>query len=369
MRLFLIILTTALLTVVNFCATAAATELTRLPHVMPASEPAVFLAMNLEATARPLPEVYKNLTPPPFSIELMPKSERMTQLETILPDGTTSVSEAVEEEIWERPVDARNGFFQELDFSAAWLPRWQGEKNFGWADLSVDGSFVLPLPSRRHPLMIKPGFTVHYLDADRNLDLPRRLYNAYCQFRWLHKINPRWSADLSVTPMVSSDFEQDQSEAFRFTGHGGAMFEWTDRFDLLLGVAYLNSDLIRMLPFVGFVWKPNDETEIMATIPRPSFGRRVYWFGNITEECQDWVYLAGELGTGTWAIKRPETGIEDVISYLDYRLVLGLERRVLFGLDYGVELAWVFGRELEGENSIPEIRPADTLMVRFSTNY
>ncbi len=346
---------------------AFGSELVRLPSVMPPSQPTVLLASNPETTVEPLPNVYRTLPPPEVSVQLVESPPSPNQTTVTLEDGQSTVT--VKEEIWERPVDARNGFFQQLNFSAAWLPSGRGANDFGFTDLQLRGAFVLPFPTRRHPLMLRPGFTVHYLDGPQSDDLPPRLYDAYCQFRWLHKINPRWTADLSITPTVSSDFEQEQADALRWTGHGAAMFEWTDTFDLAMGVAYLDSDIINILPFVGFIWKPSDDLEIQAMMPRPSIARRIYWHGALGDEVQDWLYIAGELGSGKWAIKRPETGINDVISYIDYRLVLGLERRALFQLDYRVELAYVFGRKLESEVGFPDIEPNDTLMLRIATTY
>jgi hypothetical protein len=103
-------------------------------------------------------------------------------------------------------------------------------------------------------------------------------------------------------------------------------------------------------------------------VPRPKIARRVYWHGAMTEDVQDWVYLAGELGGGSWAIRRADHS-NDVITYSDLRLILGLERRVLYGLDYYFELAYVFNRKLEYESSTPRLLPPETFMLRAGMTY
>jgi len=274
----------------------------------------------------------------------------------------------IEENIWDRPIDARNGFFQTLYFDNEWLRCGSSPQDFGEYQAEVRGTFALPLPNRRHPLLMTPGFAVHYLDGPRAAELPPRLYDAYLQFRWLHKLSPRWSADLSVTPGVYSDFEQGTDEALRISGHFGAMWDWTPTTKIALGVAYLDRQDYRLIPFAGVIWEPSPEMLFELMVPRPRIARRVYWFGEFADETQDWIYVAGELGGGSWAILRTD-GENDVVTYSDLRLSLGLERRVLFGVDYYVEAAYVFARKLKYERPAPELVPSDTLMIRAGLVY
>ena len=276
------------------------------------------------------------------------------------PEATTrfelSTEEKEEENIWDRPIDARNGFFQSLDFDNTWLRAGAGPYDLGEYQAEIRGTFALPLPTRRHPLMMMPGFAVHYLEGPKGADVPPRLFDTYVQFRWLHKLSTRWSADLSVTPGVYSDFEQDSDEALRISGHFGAMWDWTPTTKIALGVAYLDRRDYRVLPFAGIIWEPSPEVLVELMVPRPRIARRVYWFGSWADDVEDWLYLAGELGGGTWAIRRTD-GMNDVLTYSDLRVILGLERRVLFGMDYRLEVAYVFARKLKYESPEPRPRP------------
>jgi hypothetical protein len=103
-------------------------------------------------------------------------------------------------------------------------------------------------------------------------------------------------------------------------------------------------------------------------VPRPRIARRVYWFGSWGDDVEDWLYLAGEIGGGTWAMRRTD-GANDVLTYSDLRVILGLERRVLFGIDYRLEAAYVFARKLKYESSGPDLVPSDTLMLRAGLTY
>jgi hypothetical protein len=215
---------------------------------------------------------------------------------------------------------------------------------------------------------LMPGFAVHYLDGPREADLPPRLYDAYVQFRWLHKLSPRWSADLSVTPGVFSDFEQSSDEALRITGHFGAMCDCTPTTKLAMGVAYLDREDLRILPFAGVIWEPTPDWKLELMVPRPMIAKRIYWEGAMDDVVQDWFYVAGELGGGSWAIRRT-SGLNDVITYRDLRLILGVERRVLFGIDYRLEVAYAFARKIEYKSPDEEFSPSDTVMLRLGATY
>ncbi|MBN1911863.1 MAG: hypothetical protein JW818_19130 [Pirellulales bacterium] len=297
----------------------------------------------------------------PYPVQLASHPETIVELRT--PSW-----EEDPENIWNRPIDARKGFFQEAFVDATWFARGAKPRDFGDTQLSFQSRFALPLPTKRHPLILTPGFAVHYLDGPTQVDLPPRLFDTYLQFRWLHKLSPRWSADLSVTPGVFSDFEQSTDNALRITGHFGAMWDWTPKFKVAMGVAYLDREDYRILPIAGFIWEPNDDTEFEIMVPRPKIARRIYWPGAMDDHVQDWLYLAGELGGGSWAVRR-DSGANDVVTYRDFRLILGLERRVLYGIDYRLELAYLFGRKLDFRSPTPRLYPTDTVMLRLGATY
>ncbi|MHC4181359.1 MAG: hypothetical protein ACYSWU_28000, partial [Planctomycetota bacterium] len=102
--------------------------------------------------------------------------------------------------------------------------------------------------------------------------------------------------------------------------------------------------------------------------PHPRIARRIYLFGSYADDVQDWLYLAGEFGGGIWAIERT-SGAVDEVDYTDFRVVLGLERKVIGGLDARFEVGYVFGREVRYDSGTPGFEPADTVMLRGGVTY
>jgi hypothetical protein len=282
-------------------------------------------------------------------------------------DFAQPVPELIEPENPDRPPDARDGVFQKLIFASTWLASGTA-RGFGVAEMELKTVLGFPVPSRRSPLVVTPGFAVYYLDEPAGADLPARVYEAAVQFRWWKRFTPRFGIDFAVTPGVFSDFQQSTDEAVRTPGHVAARFEWTPRLDCVLGAAYLDREDVDVLPIGGLVWTPYDDLKLELVFPEPRIARRVYWRGAYTEEVQDWAYLAGEFGGGTWAIRRA-TGADDVLTYRDFRLLLGLKRKSLAGLDSRLEIGYVFGRTLEFTGPTPDIEPDDTVLIRAGLTY
>jgi len=119
------------------------------------------------------------------------------------------------------PPGVRNGFFQRVLFDGTWLAAG-GANGLGVDDLHLQAIFAAPCPTIKSPLVITPDFAVHFLQPPANSGLPAQLYESSLQFRWLCQATPEWGIDLSLTPGVYSDFDQDSGQAFRLTGHAAA---------------------------------------------------------------------------------------------------------------------------------------------------
>jgi hypothetical protein len=146
----------------------------------------------------------------------------------------------------------------------------------------------------------------------------------------------------------------------------------------VIGAAYLPYQTIRVLPFAGFIWRPNEDLKFQITVPKPMIAKRIYclspypremyWDQSCEVPIHDWVYIAGELGGGSWAIRRL-SGENDVVTYRDLRLVFGFERENYDGLDYHAEIAYVFCRKYLYDTDTPDVRPGDSLMLRLGTKF
>jgi hypothetical protein len=336
-------------------APGVSAQVVRLPAVAPEDGPAA------EDSSRAF-------DPPSFPGQLASHPDSMANVLSAPGEVGAAAPAGVEAEATiDLPADVRPGMFQKLVFNAGWMARC-GRNGMGQSDLELQAILALPCPTRDSPMIITPGFAVHYLDGPRGVDLPPRLHDAYVQFRWMSMIRPRLGADVAVTPGVYSDFERDHgADALRITGHGVLAWDLTERLKLVAGAGRFDRLEVDVLPVGGLIWTPSDDLKFDILFPQPKFARRVHWFGHATERVQDWLYLAAEFGGGQWAVARhAET---DMVDLRDYRLLMGLERKVLGGLDGRVELGYVFGREIQFKSRTSSFSPTDTILLRGGLVY
>ena len=265
------------------------------------------------------------------------------------------------------PPDARDGMFQKLIFTSAYIDSGNS-RGLGITEMDLRTILALPIPSRKAPMLITPGFGTYFLDWPRTPDLPAQLYDAYVQFRWMYRWNPAIATDFAITPGVYSDFEQGTDEAIRLPGHGAVLWTWTPEWKALIGCAYLDRLENNILPIGGLIWTPNEDVKYEMVFPKPKLAHRVRWLGACTDELQDWLYLAGEFGGSAWAIARAD-GSTARMDYRDWRVLLGLEHKAIGRLDYRFELGYVFGRRFLYNSSAIEYNPEDTFMVRVGATY
>jgi len=268
------------------------------------------------------------------------------------------------------PPGVRNGFFQKVLFDYTWLAPG-GADGLGVNDIELQGVFALPCPTPDSPLVITPGFGVQYLQGPQNADLPPQLCDGYLQFRWLSQVTPRLGLDLAITPGIFSDFQQSSSKAFRLTGHAAGAWTWSETAKFAFGAAYqdMPSGSNNIIPVGGLIWTPREDLKFDLVFPHPKISRRIYcWSGQYGDGVQDWFYVAGEFANDAWAIRRAD-GSDDQAALSDYRLILGLERKVIGGLSSRVEAGYVFGRRIRYTSDTPDFYPADTVMLRGGLSY
>jgi hypothetical protein len=266
------------------------------------------------------------------------------------------------------PSDVRPGMFQKLIFNGAWLAGGANSRSFGQNDLESKIILALPCPTRDSPMVITPGFTIHYLQGPANVDLPPRLFESYMQFRWLSQVTPQWGLDLAVTPGVFSDFNQGSNDAFRITGHAAAAWTYNPATKFVLGAAYLDTFDINVTPICGISWKPDDELTFDLIYPTPKISKRIHCFDDYNKDVETWVYIAGEFAYDAWAIAHSDGG-NDQVLLSDDRLILGLQRKTHGGLTASVELGYVFNRRVRFNSNIRDFYPEDTVLLRGGLMY
>ncbi|MCC6126998.1 MAG: hypothetical protein IT426_18725 [Pirellulales bacterium] len=264
--------------------------------------------------------------------------------------------------------DIRSGFFQRAIINGTWLPRTAGRGGFGQYDLQTKLVVALPCPTADSPLVITPGFTTHYLDGPVDVDLPPRLYDSYCQFRWLSQVTPQLGLDFAVTPGWYSDFRQDSDRALRIPAHAAAAWTLGPTTKFVLGAAYLARFDVNFIPVGGIIWTPNEDTKCELLFPEPKITRRILCERSADREINTWLYVAGEFAGDAWAIEMPGGENEQVILR-DCRLIFGIERKKIQGFGAKLELGYVFARRILYSGDTPEFDPTDTILLRAGVQY
>ncbi|MCG8587065.1 MAG: DUF6268 family outer membrane beta-barrel protein [Pirellulales bacterium] len=322
---------------------------------------ATTIAQETPSYDRVLPAIPSQLEPlPPVYVAELPAEPQF------VPASTPPIMSEPLYEDFDRPKPIgpprRKGVFQNIRLTETWLPGGSGE-GLGVNEIGTSVTFGFPFPSPKSPLLIRPQFNLYLLDGPEGPDLPAQVYSAGVQFRWMRPLGERWMMDLSVMPGYFADFDTNSGDAVRITGHGIALWNRSETMKVALGVVYLDRDDVSILPAAGLIYTPHEDLRWELMFPRP----RVAWRPS-GSACDDWFYVAGEFGGGTWAIQRA-SGATDVTTYRDYRLVLGWERKPPLQLQTRLEIAYVFGRKLEYESATPDFTPDDTLMLRFGLAY
>jgi hypothetical protein len=280
------------------------------------------------------------------------------------------------------PEDNRAGAFQKLSFVNTYLPRLGGADGFGIYGVELTSVWGIPCPTTSSPLVITPGFGTQWLDGPAGLNIPPQLHEVYTEFRWLPKLGDRFRADIALQPSYNSDWDGSSDRAVRIMGHGAGIFDWTPHFQIVLGCAYLDRPDIELLPIAGIIWTPDRDVEYRLVFPTPKISWCIdkwnpLWGKPVNggmgyrpppATTDRWLYIAGELGGGTWAIRHSD-GESDLMSYSDIRVFLGLETKSLTLIGSQIEIGYVFRRYIRLTSTDDNFDLGDTLMLRAALNY
>lgn len=246
------------------------------------------------------------------------------------------------------------------DAGVTWLPGTGDELGI----FSINLSETIEVP-RFEGFSVTPYFGVHYLDGPIQTDLPARVYDTSVAFRWFKKHNEKWSYELEVAPGVYSDFKNVTSDSLRITGKGLAYYVHSRSKQFVMGVVYLDRENIQMLPAAGMIMWFSEGSRLELIFPKPKFTYRI----EKTEELERWAYVAGEFGGGSWGIRRGPSGIDDIATYSDLRLIGGLETKHTGGMISKLEVGFVFNRKLEYKSDIGNYDISPTGMMRYQLTF
>lgn len=252
----------------------------------------------------------------------------------------------------------------EIRFEYEFIP-CSGSNGFGINELGIQGSVALPIFNLETPLLVTPGFAVSFWEGPKepDTDLPPSVFDGYITTGWKPNIAPWLSADLAVTVGAFSSFQKVTEKSIRFPAHGYGILKLTDRFDVKIGVEYLDRNRIKILPAGGIIWRPHADLRFDILFPNPKITRRITNIGNT----EWWIYARANYGGGAWTVMRNGGSFESV-DYNDIRILFGLDWKNSGFLDGFFEVGLATDREIVYKTS-PTFRPTTAFLLRTGLIY
>ncbi len=248
------------------------------------------------------------------------------------------------------PLDPRK-LIEKWRVDVLWMKGGSSSKKLGMTRLDLNLTFNwVGCLSPENALQITPGFTFNWWKMnDRNpLPFPERTYDAYVALDWDPRLaqDGAISADLGLTMGVFSDFKKVDGHSFRLMGHAYGVFAVSSKLDIKLGAEYLNRVNSKVLPAGGVVWRSDDDSWVVeAVFPTPKVKKKC---NLIDSRSALWFYARGEYAGDTWTIKSQMPGMrDDVVSYNDIRLAVGVEFEFIQNVKGYIEMGGAFDRKLE----------------------
>lgn len=243
--------------------------------------------------------------------------------------------------------------------TATWIaPR---SDSLGITSLEARGSIEFP---NFQALWFVSRVAGHWLNGPTVTDMPGQLYDLSLETVGALPIGERWFVQAAIAPSLFTDSRNTGSSAFRLPGRVLAFWKYSDTLTFTGGVLYLDRDDVKAIPSAGLLWNPNEDWKFELAAPRP----RIAWRFSHDDRSARWVYLVGEFGGGTWAIRRA-SGLDDVATLSDYRMMLGVERKWTDGRNWLVEAGYVFSRRLEYTSHLGDTDLPSTALVRLGLTF
>ncbi|MCA9139094.1 MAG: hypothetical protein KDB00_20115 [Planctomycetales bacterium] len=231
---------------------------------------------------------------------------------------------------------------------------WLAGGDFGM--FSMESYPALKL-GRDSAVMFGSGF--HFLDGPRSPDMPPRLFDFQMAYQARKPLSPRTMLDVRLGVGAFSDFEGSARKGIRFPGHVVSYHECSPDVASVFGVEVLDRDDISVLPVAGAIWRPYDDLVLECVFPRPRAQLRL--------SSNRAMYFGGELGGGTWAIKRDDKR-NDNATYRDLRVTWGITS-FDDDDDSTLEIGWAFDRSLEYRSGLGNTNLDGAFLLRWHKHF
>ena len=285
------------------------------------------------------------------------------------------------------PTTRRAGFFQQIRGMGEYIPN-VGERRSGMTTFGGSVRFAFPFPDAEHPLMITPHFSWTDLSTAQALEPifgeKVGLYTGGLKAELYAPLSPCFLLNAGFGASWNSDLKSSSSDALRLTGQVVGIFKMCGTARIILGASYQNIANWRVVPIFGIGWRPDDDSYIDATFPRAKAARRITWMQGLPEaengDSPYWIYATGELTGNRWSISpdgplRDDWGTKALVTYYDYRILGGIEKRLAGDVNWAVEGGLVFSRHLEYAGWTPigyvdnNIHPKPAAVFRLRLDY
>jgi hypothetical protein len=203
------------------------------------------------------------------------------------------------------------------------------------------------------------GMDFNFLSGPVQTDMPPRVYDFSIAYQIRDRLGPL-AFDLATSVLAASDFVGNARKGILFPSHAVGFLTVRSDLDVVFGVDYLDRGDVKLLPVGGLIWTPTGTMRFEMVFPRP---RAVF---QLTERHR--LYVAGELGGGTWAIRRV-TLDDDLATYRDLRVCLGVEYLQKDGSRSAFEIGYLFDRRVEYSSTIGDMPLEDAVMFRLVTTF
>jgi hypothetical protein len=233
-----------------------------------------------------------------------------------------------------------------------WIPG--GGDHFGMFSIVWDH---YEKPGVKNGLGVGLGF--HFLGGPEQTDMPPRVYDFSLAYQIRQRLGPL-AFDVATSVLAASDFEGSARKGILFPSHAVGFLNLRPEIDLVFGIDYLDRGDIKLLPVAGLIWVPTPELRFELVFPRP----RAYF--QLTDHNR--LYLAGELGGGSWAIERVSLA-NDLATYRDLRVCIGVEYLEKGGQRSAFEIGYLFDRRLEFSSGVGDTHLLDAAVLRLVTTY
>ncbi|MCA9198142.1 MAG: hypothetical protein KDA87_11410 [Planctomycetales bacterium] len=279
-------------------------------------------------------------------------------------DSPNQLQSATDPDSATLPTAAPASFFAKISEPARIYRAHAGSTSFLFANPSELGwlSFEsAPYLGANESSGITLGTAWHLLRGPIATPLPPRLYDFSIGYQLRESVSPSLSYDLATSVGVFSDFEDSAREGVRFPSHAVAFWHASGITDIVLGVEYLDRQDIKLLPVAGLMWRdPASRVRAELVFPRPRL--------EIAMADDRSLFFAGRLGGGSWDIERPDES-NDVFTYTDYQITVGMDYREDDGEIGTIEFGYVFQRELEFREDASSFELDDLFMLRFISRH